>query len=80
MTIKVIKVYDNYDNDKSTTIVATERKSARPWITKHQLKVAEERVGMIGGSCLRASRDLLDAGYDGIDVYDGNLLVGEIRA
>lgn len=74
-----IKVYDNYDNDKSTTIVATERKSARPWITKHQLKVAEERVGMIGGSCLRASRDLLDAGYDGIDVYDGNDLCGEIR-
>ena len=80
MTIMTIKVYDNYDNDKSTTIVATERKSARPWITKHQLKAAEERVGMIGGSCLRASRDLLDAGYDGIDVYDGNLLVGEIRA
>lgn len=75
-----IKVYDNYNSDKSTTIVATERKSARPWITKHQLEEAEERVGMIGGSCLRASRDLLDAGYDGIDVYDGNDLCGEIRA
>ena len=75
-----IKIYDNYNSDKSTTIVATERESARPWITKHQLKVAEERVGMIGGSYLRASRDLLDAGYDGIDVYDGNDLCGEIRA
>lgn len=75
-----IKVYDNYNSDKSTTVVATERKSARPWIAKHQLKEAEKRVGMIGGSFLRASGDLFDAGYDGIDVYDGNDLCGEIRA
>ncbi len=75
-----IRVYDNYNSDKSTTVVATERKSARPWITKYQLREAGKRVGTIGGSFLRASRDLLDAGYDSIDVYDGNDLCGEIRA
>ena len=75
-----IRVCDNYNSDKSTTVIATERKSARPWITKHQLKEAEKRVGTIGGSYLRASGDLLGAGYDGIDVYDGNDLCGEIRA
>lgn len=74
-----IKIYDNYNRDKSTTIVATERNCARPWITKHQLEEAEKRVGMIGGSSLRVSRDLLDSDYDGIDVYDGNDLCGEIR-
>lgn len=74
-----IKLYDNCDNNKMTTVIAHERNGARPWISKAQLKAAEMRAMMIDGSYLRADGDTL-GGYDGVDVYDGDNLCGEIIA
>ena len=76
----IINLYDNFNRNNTTTVVAKVRKSSRPWITKRQYKSAENRVGMISGSSLCASRHLLDLGYDGIDVYDGNRLFGFIMS
>lgn len=73
-TIK-IELYDNYDSNKTATVIANLRSNARPWITARQLAGAERRAKIMSGSYLRASGELLDAGYDGIDVYanDGHL-------
>lgn len=49
MNIMTIRVYDNYNSDKSTTVIATERKSARPWIEWHNdlkwVRVREHKEG-----------------------------------
>lgn len=80
-TIK-IELYDNYDSNKTATVIAKVRVNASPWITARQLRSAERRAMMMGGSYLRASGELLDAGYDSIDVYDddGRHLVAEVVA
>lgn len=70
-TIK-IELYDNYNSDKTATVVANLREGAAPWITDRQLKSAKRRAHMIGGSYLRASGDLIDLGYDSINVFDDN--------
>lgn len=74
MSNKTIKIerYDNYNIDNTATVVANLREGAAPWITDRQLKSAKRRAHMIGGSYLRASGDLIDLGYDIINVFDDN--------
>ena len=74
----IINLYDNCNRNNTATVSAKCRNSSRPWITLRQLKSAEKRACILSGSFLRASRDLLDLGYDGIDVYDGNRFCGII--
>ena len=76
-----IELYDNYNNGNSATVVANLREAANPWITARQLKSAERRAHMIDDSCLRASRNLIDLGFDGVDVYgDDDRLIAVVRA